>query len=222
VTESRDDGPQDTTVSDPEDAAGFWEAHHRRREDGGTGANPVLVEVAGTLSPGIALDLGCGAGGDAIWLAEHGWRVTAVDISSTALRRLADRAQHLDHADRVVVERHDLARTFPDGRFDLVSVQYLHSPFDLPGPQVLRRAADALRPGARLLVVDHGSTAPWSWNPNPDAVFSSPLEVAANMQLDPAQWVIDRAEAVPRQAVGPNGKHADVIDHVLVLRRLAR
>lgn len=214
------DSSWDVTV-DAEDAEGFWEAHHRQRGRETT-VNPILAEVAGALPPGTALDIGCGAGGDAIWLATRGWTVTAIDISSIALGRLADRAQRHGFAERVVVEQHDLARSFPHGDFDLVSAQYLHSPFDLPRTTILRRAAHALRPDGRLLIVDHGSTAPWSWNQDADTVFPSPLEVATQMDLDPARWLIDRADAVPRQAIGPNHEQAEVTDHVLVLRRLAR
>ncbi len=66
----------------------FWEGHYQAHERlWSGGANPVLVDVAGSLLPGTALDLGCGEGGDAIWLAGRGWRVTAVDMSATALSR---------------------------------------------------------------------------------------------------------------------------------------
>ncbi len=49
--------------------------------------NPTLKEVAASLDPGRALDIGCGEGGDAVWLAEHGWTVVGLDLSSVALRR---------------------------------------------------------------------------------------------------------------------------------------
>src|SRR5215208_437768 len=72
------------------EAERFWEDHYRRRERVWSGRpNPVLVDVVGSLRPGTALDLGCGEGGDAIWLARQGWRVTAVDVSATALDRAA-------------------------------------------------------------------------------------------------------------------------------------
>ncbi|GAA2120560.1 hypothetical protein GCM10009802_23320 [Streptomyces synnematoformans] len=68
-------------------------------------------------------------------------------------------------------ERHDLARSFPSGTFDLVSAQYFQTPFALPRAAILRTAAPALHPGGRLLVVDHGSIAPWSWNQDPGTRF---------------------------------------------------
>jgi SAM-dependent methyltransferase len=72
--------------------------------------------------------------------------VTAVDISTTALERVAGRAATAGVADRVTVQRHDLASTFPAGVFDLVSAQYLHTPLAFPRERVLRAAARAVAP----------------------------------------------------------------------------
>jgi SAM-dependent methyltransferase len=202
-------------------AQAFWEKHHRGRRAGAARANPILVEVAAPLRPGAALDLGCGGGGDTFWLAERGWRVTAVDISGTAVDRVRARAGELDVAGTVTAEAHDLAHSFPDGTFDLVSAQYLHTPFPLPRAQVLRTAAHALRPGGLLLVVDHGSTAPWSWNQDPDAHFPTPTEVAAELALDPRRWPVLRADMPRRRATGPGGQTATVTDNVLLIQRAA-
>ncbi|MCU1640531.1 MAG: methyltransferase, partial [Nocardia sp.] len=96
-----------------------------------------------------------------------------------------------------------------------------HTSFDLDRAAVLRLAAHALRPGGRLLVVDHGSTAPWSWNQDPGVRYPSPREVAASIDLDPATWMVERAEAPRRIATGPDGRTAEVTDHVLLIRRTA-
>src|SRR3712207_6794823 len=134
----------------------FWEGHYRRRERVWSGRpNPVLVAVVGGLRPGTALDLGCGEGGDAIWLARHGWRVTAVDVSATALDRAAADAAIAGVADNIDFLRHDLSLTFPPGAFDLVSAQYLHSPVEFRRASVLQKAAGAVTPGGLLLIVDH-------------------------------------------------------------------
>lgn len=214
---------QDPTSTRPgTDAARFWDEHYRHARPGQAGrANPVLAEIVGPLIPGTALDLGCGAGGDALWLAGRGWRVTAVDISANAVRRLADNARARGLRDRLSAERVDLAEDFPEGRFDLVSAQHFHTPFALPRARVLRTAAHALRPGGRLVVVDHGSTAPWSWNQDPLAHYPTPDEVFADLALDPARWHAERADMPRRRAQGPGGQTATVIDNVLVVRRTA-
>ncbi|MEU6002686.1 class I SAM-dependent methyltransferase [Streptomyces sp. NPDC047197] len=201
-----------------DDAARFWERHYRTRPTGGARVNPLLAETAAPLHPGTALDLGCGAGGDALWLARRGWHVTAVDISTTAVERVREHARGLGIADRVTAEQHDLADSFPAGQFDLVSAQYFHTPFALSRSRVLRTAARALRPGGLLLVVDHGSTAPWSWNQDPDIRYPTPAEIAAELDLDPARWSVLRADMPRRPATGPAGESATVIDNVLLVQ----
>ena len=190
------------------EAAVFWDQQYRAPRP--PRVNPLLAEIAGGLPPGTALDLGCGAGGDALWLADRGWRVTAVDISANAVRRLAGTP--------VTALRMDLADEFPGGTFDLVSAQYFHTPFELSRSTVLRTAAHALRPGGRLVVVDHGSTAPWSWNQDPDAHHPTPAEVFAELALEPDRWQVERADMPRRQATGPGGQTASVVDNVLVVR----
>ncbi|MEV0933123.1 class I SAM-dependent methyltransferase [Streptomyces phaeochromogenes] len=203
------------------DAERFWEQHYRTPRAWDARVNPLLAETATPLRPGAALDLGCGAGGDAIWLARRGWHVTAVDISTTAVERVRERARDLDVADRVVTAQHDLGRSFPTGRFDLVSAQYFHTPLPLHRNRVLGTAARALRPGGLLLVVDHGSTAPWSWNQDPDIHFPTPTETAAELDLDPAHWSVLRADMPSRRATGPAGETATVIDNVLLVHLTA-
>lgn len=202
-----------------EDAELFWESHYGSRLAWGERVNPLLAETVGPLRPGDALDLGCGAGGDTIWLAQHGWQVTAVDLSATAVDGVRKRAHELSVGDRVVTERHDLTRTFPGGAFDLVSAQYLHTPFTLPRTRILHAAAHALRPGGLLLIVDHGSTAPWSWNSDPDTHYPAPTDIATELDLDPARWLVLRADTPRRRATGPAGRTATVTDNVLLVRR---
>ena len=202
------------------DETTFWNEIHAQHA-GTTQPRPnvCLTEIVPGFEPGDALDLGCGAGGDAIWLARQGWHVTAVDISAVAVERLTKLAADRDLHRSVTAERHDLRTGVPGGRFDLVSAHYLHTPFDLDRAAVLRAAAFRLRPGGRLLVVDHGSAAPWSWNRDSDVYFPPPREIAAGLELDPAQWTVERADAPTRIATGPGGVTAEVTDHVLVVRR---
>jgi SAM-dependent methyltransferase len=184
---------------DTHDEAARFRDEHYRNPPGGTAEriNPLLAEVAGPLTAGTALDLGCGSGGDALWLARRGWQVTAVDLAATAVESLRHRAAGLP----VTALRIDLSTAFPEGAFDLVSAQYLHTPFTLPRERVLRRAAEALRPGGLLLVVDH----------------PAPGEIAAT--LDPARFSVERADTSQRHATGPDGRTTAVTDHVLLVRR---
>ncbi|MFF5721403.1 SAM-dependent methyltransferase [Streptomyces buecherae] len=208
----------DTTT----DAVTFWDdVYATRPAASGPQPNVRLIETVSDLPPGDALDLGCGEGGDTLALARLGWRVTAVDLSAVAVDRLSALARSYGLGDRVTTARVDLHASFPPGRFDLVSAHYLHTPYTLDRAAVLRSAAHALRPGGLLLVVDHGSTAPWSWNQDPDHHFPSPREVAAGIGLAPGTWRIERADTPRRTATGPDGRTAEVTDHVLLIRRTA-
>ena len=194
----------------------FWEDHYRRRARVWSGRpNPVLVDVVESLRrPGIALDLGCGEGGDAIWLARQGWRVSAVDVSATALDRAAADAATAGVADRIDFQQHDLALTFPSGAFELVSAQYLHSPIEFPRVHVLQEAASAVRPDGLLLIVDHASVSPRSW--------ADLEETLAPLDLSPDEWHTERLEARKREATGPNGQRATVTDNIIAVRRLMK
>ncbi|MFC7675728.1 FAD-dependent oxidoreductase [Mycolicibacterium sp. GCM10028919] len=198
----------------------YWERHYGARERIWSGrVNARLEEVARDLTPGRALDLGCGEGGDAVWLAEHGWHVTAVDISDTALGRARDEATARGVADRIAFERHDLSETFPDGDYDLVSAQFLHSTVRLERPRILSDAAAAVRPGGHLVIVDHGGMPSWATGVPHDHPFPSPQEVLAGLELDDDQWERVRVEAIERDVSAPDGKQARIADNVMVLRR---
>jgi SAM-dependent methyltransferase len=113
--------------------AEFWDERYGGSEKLFSGnPNGVLVTEVADLPPGHALDVGCGEGGDALWLARRGWRVTAVDISRVALDRAA--AAGAEMADRIAWARADLAITPPPaGSFDLVSLLVAgHDLADLP------------------------------------------------------------------------------------------
>jgi 2-polyprenyl-3-methyl-5-hydroxy-6-metoxy-1,4-benzoquinol methylase len=135
------------------EAEAFWEDFYGRERRWSGKPNASLVEVAAELEPGTALDVGCGEGGDAIWLASQGWQVTGTDISQTALDVAA---RHAAEAGVTVTwERHDLSVSQPAGPFDLVTTSFLHSKVELPRGRILRAAAEAVAPGGTLLVVGH-------------------------------------------------------------------
>jgi 2-polyprenyl-3-methyl-5-hydroxy-6-metoxy-1,4-benzoquinol methylase len=133
-----------------------WEERYSGDEKIWSGnPNPQLVAEASGLTPGTALDVGCGEGGDVIWLARQGWRVTGADFSANGLARAARHAEAAGVADRTDWWQVD-ARTFAaDGRtFDLVTTHFLHPP-DGGMVEVTRRLAAAVAPGGHLLVVGH-------------------------------------------------------------------
>lgn len=207
---------------DTSQALTFWDDVHAARPPATEPRpNALLTETVADLPPGDVLDLGAGQGGDALWLARRGWYVTALDVSAVAVERLTGLAHSHGLADRITAERHDLRDSFPHGTFDLVCAHYLHTPLDLDRAAVLRTAAHALRLTGRLLVVDHGSTAPWSWDQDPDLRYPTPWQVAAELDLDPAAWTLERAATPRRTATGPDGRVAEVVDHVLIVRRTA-
>ncbi len=205
------------TSCNSDDARRFWEERYGSTDRVWSGqVNPRLAEVAADLPAGRALDLGCGEGADALWLAERGWQVVAVDVSATALQRAAEAASARNVADRIDFQRHDLNETFPDGAFDLVSAQYFHSPARLEREAVLRRAAGQVNPGGVLVIVDHGAAPPWAQHH--EHSFPGIEEVIASLRLDPAGWTRVRAETVDRELVA-DGQRATVPDNVIVLRR---
>ena len=112
----------------------------------------LVVEVAG-LTPGRALDVGCGEGADAIWLARSGWTVTAIDISEVAVGR-ARAAAELAGASVEWICGDALQIAFPAGSFDLVSMQYPALP-KAAGEVAVRALLDTVRPGGLLLAVYH-------------------------------------------------------------------
>ncbi|MDF2825048.1 MAG: class SAM-dependent methyltransferase [Mycobacterium sp.] len=196
----------------------MWNSMYRESPRRWTGAaNVLFAEVVSSLTPGRALDLGCGEGGDAKWLAAGGWQVTAVDISDEALRRAAEDAG--ESAARITFAQHDLTRTFPEGEFDLVSAQFLQSPVDWDRNTLLRRAAAAVAPGGVFLLVDHGAPPPWSMHKHAHMHFPTPQEVLDGMALDPAVWEVLRADGVQRRATGPDGQEGTLLDNVIVVRR---
>lgn len=135
--------------------AAEWDTRYSERDGAKWSGQPngrLVAEVA-DLTPGRALDVGCGEGADAIWLARHGWTVTAIDISDVAVTRAREVAERAG----VTVEwvaGDALQSSFTSGAFDLVSMQYPALP-KAAGAAAVRTLLDAVRPGGLLLAVYH-------------------------------------------------------------------
>lgn len=198
-----------------------WEEHYSAKPQVWSGrVNTQLAAIAPTLGGNRALDLGCGEGGDAVWLAEHGWTVVATDVSPTALARAREAAEARGVCDRIDFVEQDLTTGFPQGAFDLVSAHFLHSTVEMDRSEILRRAAAAVAPGGALLIVDHAAAPPWATKMHHHE-FPSAEAVVAGLALDPARWRQIRADSVQRPARGPAGEEVTLVDNVILMERLA-
>jgi thioredoxin reductase/SAM-dependent methyltransferase len=187
--------------------------------------NGTLVHEIDGLTPGRALDVGAGEGGDAIWLAQQGWIVTASDISQRALERVAAAAQRrglrieCHHADANALD------AFERGAFDLVSAQYASIP-RTPDGRGVRNLLGAVAPGGTLLVVSHDleplrapiDTQEHGRPFDPDAYLR--LDDLATALADSSEWEIEVHEKRPRPAGAASASH-HVDDIVLRARHRA-
>jgi 2-polyprenyl-3-methyl-5-hydroxy-6-metoxy-1,4-benzoquinol methylase len=137
----------------------YWEqrwhdgSHGDARSMAAKPPNRFLARELRELAPGTAIDAGCGAGAEVVWLASHGWDVTAAAISSEALASAAERAESCGVADRVRWVEADLSDWRPQERFDLVTTHYAHP--SIPQLEFYARIAEWVAPGGTLLVVGH-------------------------------------------------------------------
>jgi 2-polyprenyl-3-methyl-5-hydroxy-6-metoxy-1,4-benzoquinol methylase len=177
----------------------------------GAEPNRFLVAEAAGLPPGRALDLACGSGRNAVWLAQKGWSVVAADFSDVAL----EQARGLAAERRVEVEwvQADLREWEPPLRaFDLVVMLYLQLPAEELEP-IMRRAAGAVADGGTMVVVGHhaDNLASGSGGPKDPRVLFTPSDVADG--LDGLE--VEKAEAVLRSVEGDR----DAIDALVRARR---
>jgi SAM-dependent methyltransferase len=200
----------------------FWDERYGSRPQLWSGnPNPHLVAEAAELTPGAALDVGSGEGADAIWLAEHGWQVTAIDVSPVALARGAEHAAAAgsEIAGRIDWRQADVLRWGPEpAAFDLISSQFMHLPPE-PREALFTRLAEGITPGGTLLVVGHH---PIDLMPSDAHQAMAELRFTAAQVaglLDPERWEILVEAAPERQMTDPAGDSVTAHDAVLRARR---
>ena len=192
---------------------------------GTSDANPHLIQEVGGLPPGSAIDAGCGAGAEAIWLATQGWTVTAADVAEAALELAEQRAAAAGVAGQVQWVQADLSTWEPDGQYDLVTTHYAHP--EMPQLEFYDRIASWVAPQGTLLIVghlrpqghdhDHRSTQS---DGHGDEQTQPPSAATATADaitalLDPGVWAIATAKESHRTLPGPGGRPTTVHDVVV-------
>ena len=201
--------------------AEHWEQRYCEADRVWSGkANATMTSIVGEFPPGRAIDLGCGEGGDVLWLAEQGWQAHGLDISTVAIDRARSEAVARG-LERATFTAADLStwRPEPDS-VELVTAAFFQSHVALDRIEILRRAATAIRPGGHLVVISHAQPPSWSsahQHEGPQLV--SARDDAAELALPSDAWVIEAADERSRPAVGHDGEPSELIDAVLVLRR---
>src|SRR5579875_20601 len=183
----------------------------------GTEPNRYVAAELADAPPGRALDVACGEGRNAIWLATRGWQVTGVDFSSAGLSRAARLAERAGVAGRVSFQLADVVTgPLPGGPFDAVVVAYLQ----LEAPRrraALRKSAEVVAPGGTLLVVGHDSSnlTEGTGGPQDPRVLFTPQDLTADL-ADLPGLAVDKAERVRRPVPGAG---RDAIDALVRIRR---
>jgi SAM-dependent methyltransferase len=197
----------------------YWEQHWRQGSGARTGSmggnppNPYLARETSALAPGTALDAGCGAGAEAIWLASHGWQVTAVDISSEALTRAAERATASGASERLRWVEADVSVWDPGTRFDLVTTHYAHPA--MPQLEFYDRIAGWVAPGGTLLIVGHLHTHSGGGSGHHPPAEASATASAITARLDETAWEVVTAEECRRTLTGHGGHEVPLHDVVV-------
>ena len=196
----------------------YWEKRYSETERIWSGkVNASLAAVVGELTPGTAIDLGCGEGGDVLWLAEQGWQAHGLDISETAVGRARAEASARGSGTATFTAT-DLSTWQPEPEsVDLVTASFFQSNVALDRTAILRRAMTALRPGGRLVTVSHA--APPSWAKDHPATMVSVQDEAAQLGGSAEEWEVELAAERPRAATAPDGSAGEHLDAVLVLQR---
>ena len=197
-----------------------WDARYAGSElVWGTDPNRFVAAEMDGLPPGRALDVACGEGRNAIWLATRGWHATGVDFSAAAIARARQLAESAGVAARTAFLVGDVvAGPLPAGPFDAVVVAYLQLPAE-QRRQAVRHAAGALAPDGVLLVVAHDMTnlAEGVGGPQDARVLYAAQDVVADLD-GMVGTVVERADRVHRPVPTPEGERL-ALDTLVRVRR---
>ncbi len=161
------------------DTVEFWDEIWDTMDHTFADYDQALVDNVDGLAPGRALDVGCGAGGNALWLAERGWRVTGIDFSGVAIEKARKRA--LGRGLEVELQVRDATEYRPEGEYDLITSFYIQLWPDQRA-RMLANAARALAPGGRILFVSHDkSVRPSGWSEDDLRSLTTPEEIVAEL-----------------------------------------
>ena len=190
----------------------YWDQHWHQAH-GGSAPHPYLARETSGLVPGTALDAGCGAGAEAIWLASHGWQVTGADIASEALGRAAERATSYEVSERVQWVAADLTVWDPGLRFDLVTTHYAHPA--MPQLAFSDRISGWVAPGGTLLIVGHLHTSGATGHGQHPPAEASVTVADITAGLNTTEWTVTTAAEHIRTVTGPGG-HPSTLHDVVV------
>lgn len=215
-------GAADAAADRPRWDAAFWDERYSSSDSLWSGhVNAVVRDEVEGLEPGRALDVGCGEGGDALWLAARGWTVLGVDVSQVAVDRAAARAAEVGLAAASTFEVRDLmAWTPPASSYDLVSVSFVHLPTGDRRTVYAGLAAAVAVGGTFLVAAHHPSDIGVVPRPPYPDLFFTPEDLVADLQAGAGEWDVVTAEARPCSATH-DGHDVTIADTVLRARRLA-
>lgn len=196
-----------------------WEERYSGHRVWSGRVNTALATEAAGLEPGRALDIGCGEGGDTVWLAEHGWQVTGLDFAAAGLRRTTEHAEEAGVADRVETRQADVRSWTADGeQWDLVTAHFMQLP-DGAVVDLTRRLADAVAPDGTLLIVGHHPDMAAALGHGRVPHLFTPESLLPSLEAD--AWEVEVCEARSRQQAHPHtGEPMTAVDAMLRARRV--